>query len=71
MTTQDEPLTRNQLAGNIRAGALRVFWFNAKPDLPQALVEAQKLLKAVATYGEMLAGELAEETEGGPPCKNQ
>jgi hypothetical protein len=63
MTTQDEPLTRTQLAGNIRAYALRVFWFNAKPDLPQALEEVRKLLISATAYEQ----SLSEIVEREPP----
>jgi hypothetical protein len=60
----DEPNapSRDQLATDIRSAALRLYWFNqaVKPgNLAKALEEAQKLLKAVATYGELLAAELA------------
>ena len=61
MTVQDEPPTRDQLAGNIRAYALRTFWFNAKPDLPQALKEVRKLLISATAYEQALS----EELEGG------
>jgi hypothetical protein len=55
---EEEPLTRDQLAGNIRAYALRLYWFNQKSgrtgSLGQALEEAGKLLVAVTAYEQLL-----------------
>jgi hypothetical protein len=62
-----DPRSRNQLATDIRSYALRLFWFNQKGGAEQeALQEAQQLVRAVATYGEMLAAEIAEPQEAAP-----
>jgi hypothetical protein len=56
-----EDITRSQLAGNCRAFALRLFWFDQKPgSLHDALEEARKLLIAVTAYEQALSEEIAE-----------
>jgi hypothetical protein len=60
----NDPPTRDQLAGNIRAFALRLYWFNQKPgSLAQALEEAGKLLIAVTAYEQLLI-ELGQQPTG-------